>query len=241
MSQRAATADSRSTESRVIVITGVSRGLGRILAEEFAALGHRVAGCARSPEPLRALATELGSQHSFTAVDVIDPAAVEVWAGQVIDTHGAPDLLLNNAALINRRAPLWQVPLGEFSRIIDVNIKGVAHVIRAFVPSMIQRGSGVIVNMSSGWGQMTAPEVAPYCATKFAIEGLTGALAQELPPGLAAVPLSPGIIHTEMLDEAFGEAASQHWGPRDWAAVAVPYLLALGAADNGVSQRIPGS
>lgn len=227
--------------SRVVVITGVSRGLGLILARRLAALGHRIAGCARSAPQLRELSRELGEPHLFDRVDVTDAAAVETWAGQVIDRLGTPDLLLNNAALINRRAPLWQVPAEEFSRVIDVNIKGVTHVVRAFVPAMIERGHGVIVNFSSGWGHSTAPEVAPYCATKFAIEGLTGALAQELPPGLAAVPLSPGIIHTEMLDEAFGAGASAHWGPEEWADVAVPFLLALGPGDNGVSQRIPGS
>ena len=78
------------------------------------------------------------------------------------------------------------------------NIKGVASVIRYFTPAMIDRGTGVIVNFSSGWGRSTSPEVAPYCATKWAIEGLTGALSQELPAGLAAVALNPGVIDTDM-------------------------------------------
>ena len=119
----------------------------------------------------------------------------------------APDLLLNNAATINPNAPLWKVSADEFSYVIDVNIKGVANVIRHFVPRMIERGSGVIVNFSSGWGRSTSPEVAPYCATKWAIEGLTRALAQELPAGMAAIPLNPGIINTDMLQSCFGESA----------------------------------
>ncbi|MCG8455238.1 MAG: SDR family NAD(P)-dependent oxidoreductase, partial [Holophagales bacterium] len=85
----------------------------------------------------------------------------------------------------------------------------------------------------------SAPDVGPYCATKFAIEGLTGSLAQELPDGLAAIPLSPGIIHTEMLDTAFGDGASAHWTPEQWIDVAAPFILALGPADNGKSLRIP--
>ena len=84
---------------------------------------------------------------------------------------------------------------------IDVNIKGVANVLRHFVPAMIERGRGVIVNFSSGWGAPSSAEVAPYCATKWAIEGLTRALAEEL-PGMAAVPLNPGIIDTDMLRTA---------------------------------------
>ena len=97
-----------------------------------------------------------------------------------------------------------------------------------------------MVNLSSGWGRSTAPNVAPYCASKFAVEGLTRALAQELPPGLAAVPLSPGVIQTEMLETTFGEHAAAYWQPEQWAEVAVPYLLRLGPADNGRSQEIPG-
>ena len=116
-------------------------------------------------------------------------------------------MLLNNAGLINRNAPLWEVRAQEFSDVIDVNLKGVANVIRHFVPAMIKRRSGVIVNFSSGWGRSTDAEVAPYCATKWAIEGLTQALAQELPPGMAAVPFNPGIINTAMLRSCFGGSA----------------------------------
>src|SRR5439155_1596989 len=101
--------------------------------------------------------------------------------------------LLNNAALINRNAALWDVSADELQRVIDVNIAGVANCIRHFVPAMLPRKSGVIVNFSSGWGRSTAAEVAPYCATKWAIEGMTQALSQELPSGMAAIPLNPGI------------------------------------------------
>ena len=145
----------------------------------------------------------------------------------------APDLLLNNAALINRNAPLWKVPVQEFSDVIDVNIKGVANVIRHFVPAMIARRSGVIVNFSSGWGRSTDAEVAPYCATKWAIEGLTQALAQELSPGLAAVPLNPGIINTAMLQSCFAGGASNYPTAEEWAKTAVPFLLKLDASNNG--------
>ena len=91
---------------------------------------------------------------------------------------------------------------------LDVNVKGVFNVIRAFVPAMVRRKSGVIVNLSSGWGRSTSPEVAPYCATKYAIEGLTLALAQELPAGMAAVPLNPGVIDTDMLRQAWSDGAT---------------------------------
>ena len=175
----------------------------------------------------------MGPPHEFSVLDVAHDDQVKAWAGGVLDRQGAPDLLLNNAAVINRSATLWEVPTEEFDRVIDINIKGVANVLRYFVPAMIARGSGVIVNFSSEWGRTTSPEVAPYCATKWAIEGLTRALAQELPRGLAAIPVSPGIIDTEMLRTCFGDAAGNYPAPGPWAETAVPFLLRLGPRENG--------
>jgi NAD(P)-dependent dehydrogenase (short-subunit alcohol dehydrogenase family) len=148
-------------------------------------------------------------------------------------------LLVNNAAVVNDNAVLWEVPADEFDRVVDVNVKGVANVLRHFVPAMVARASGVIVNFSSGWGRSTSPDVAPYCATKWAIEGLTQALAQELPDGMAAVPLNPGIINTEMLQSCFGSGAAAYPSPDDWAESAAPFLLQLGPKDNGRPLSVP--
>lgn len=223
-----------------VVITGVSSGLGRAMAIGFAAEGWAVSGCGRDAAALQSLADELGTGHQVQACDVTDPTAVEAFAAAVTEHSGTPDLLINNAALINRNAPLWEVPADEFSRVIDVNIKGVHHVIRAFLPAMIQSGKGVVVNFSSGWGRSTSPEVAPYCATKWGIEGLTAALAQELPAGLAAVALNPGIINTRMLRSSFGDAAGSYPSPDEWAKAAVPYLASLGTRHNGKALTVPG-
>ena len=218
---------------KTILITGVSRGLGRALTKEFIRLGHVVLGCGRSAKEIAALQKQFPAPNDFSIVDVAEDAQVAAWAKKVLATHAAPDLLLNNAALINRNAPLWKVPAQEFSNVIDVNLKGVANVIRHFVPAMIARGRGVIVNFSSGWGRSTDAEVAPYCATKWAIEGLTQALAQELSPGLAAVPLNPGIINTAMLQSCFAGGASNYPTAEEWAKTAVPFLLKLDASNNG--------
>ncbi len=113
-------------------------------------------------------------------------------------------------------------------------------IIRAFLPAMMERGEGVVVNFSSGWGRSTAPEVAPYCATKWGIEGLTSALAQELPPGLAAVALNPGVIDTRMLRSCFGENAASYPDPAHWAEMAVPFLASLSARHNGMPLTVPG-
>ncbi len=225
---------------KAVVITGVTRGLGRAMASGFAAAGWRVCGCGRSQEAIAELADDPGEPHLFRVVDVTDARAVGAFADEVMETLGhAPDWVLNNAALINPNAPLWEVPVDEFSRVIDVNIKGVFHGVRAFLPGMIARGSGVMVNLSSGWGRGVSPEVAPYCATKWAVEGMTSALAQELPPGLAAVALNPGVIDTEMLRSCFGVGAGSYPGPEAWAQNAVPFLIGLGPKDNGKALSAP--
>lgn len=224
-----------------IVITGATRGLGRALAEWFIQQGHTVAGCGRRAEEIQRLAAAHSPPHCFFAVDVSDAAAVGDWAAAVLGVMGAPDLLVNNAALMNRPAPLWQVPAEEFSRLIDVNVKGVANVIRAFVPAMIDASRGVVVNLSSGWGRSVSPEVAPYCASKYAIEGLTLALAEELPRGLAAVPLNPGIINTEMLRTCWPTDAAGYPEASEWAKAAGPFLLGLGPRHNGQSLTVPSA
>jgi NAD(P)-dependent dehydrogenase (short-subunit alcohol dehydrogenase family) len=224
---------------KTILITGVTRGLGRALAEEFIRLGHVVIGCGRSETEITQLRKQFSAPNDFAVLNVADDSQVAVWAKRILSSHGAPDLLLNNAALINRNAKLWEVPAQEFSDIIDVNIKGVTNVIRHFVPAMVKRRSGVIVNFSSGWGRSTDAEVAPYCATKWAIEGLTQALAQELPSGMAAVPLNPGIIATDMLRSSFGGSASGYPKPEAWAKSAVPFLLKINSTDTGRQLTVP--
>ena len=229
---------------KTILITGVSRGLGRALTEEFIRLGHTVIGCGRSEKEIAQLQKQFLPPNDFSVVDVSADEQVASWAKRVLQSHAAPDLLLNNAALINRNAPLWKVPAQEFSDVIDVNIKGVANVIRHFAPAMIARRSGVIVNFSSGWGRSTDAEVAPYCATKWAIEGLTQSLAQELSRAcgnMAAVPLNPGIINTAMLQSCFAGGATNYPAPREWAKTAAPFLLKINSADNGKQLTAPSS
>ncbi len=226
-------------KSRQVLITGVSRGLGQALVAGCIAAGHTVAGCARSTAAVATLQARYSLPHRFATVDVSHDAEVHAWATSLLDAGFVPDLLLNNAAVVNPNAPLWQVSATDFDRVIDVNIKGVANVLRHFVPAMIAHQQGVIVNFSSGWGRSTSPEVAPYCASKWAIEGLSRALAQELPRGMAAVPLNPGIINTDMLQSCFGEHADGYPDPQAWAERAVPFLLGLNAKHNGQALSVP--
>ena len=224
---------------KVVLITGVTRGLGRAMAEEFVRMGHTVLGCGRSKKDIDQLRRRISSPNDFYMVDVASDDEVKSWASLLLNSHGAPDLILNNAGVVNKNAPLWEVSASEFSQVIDCNLKGVANVIRHFVPEMIKNKRGVIVNFSSGWGRSVDPDVAPYCASKWAIEGLTLAFAREVPSGMAAVSLNPGVIDTEMLRIAFGDSAANYVSPAQWAKRAVPFLLKLGPEDNGKQLEVP--
>jgi len=227
------------SDERKILVTGVTRGIGRALVERLAGMGHSIIGCGRSAAELEALARGLGAPHRFDQLDVADWEAVRTWADELVGLGTVPDLLVNNAGVINRNAPLWRVPQSEFDLVIRTNVCGTANLIRAFLPAMIDRGSGVVVNISSGWGRSTAPEVAPYCASKYAVEGLSAALAQDLPPGLAAVAVNPGVIDTEMLRSCWGDGAAACPSPDEWADRAAPFLLDLGPEQNGRALTVP--
>jgi NAD(P)-dependent dehydrogenase (short-subunit alcohol dehydrogenase family) len=227
-------------QPKTIVVTGATRGLGLAMVEKFIELGHTVLGCGRSREQVEMLRHKYQGAHDFAVVDVARESQVEPWAARILSSRGTPDLLINNAAVINKNAPLWQVPAEEFDAVIDVNVKGVANVIRHLVPAMVAHKAGVIVNISSGWGRSVAKEVAPYCASKWAIEGLTLALAEELPRGMAAIPLNPGVIDTDMLRSCFGGTASRYPSAKTWIEKAAPFILALNSRDNGKSLTAPG-
>jgi len=222
-----------------IFITGVSRGLGRALAEFYIAAGHRVFGCARS-EPAISELRMTYPEHHFSVVDISLDHDVAHWSADVLSHHGAPDLLINNAGLMCPTVPLWEHSDEAFTRLLDANVRGVANIIRHFVPIMVGRRSGIIVNFSSGRGRTVAAGVAPYCATKWAIEGLTRALAEELPEGMAAVTLNPGIIDTSMLRNRWGERAGKYQAPANWAKTAAPFILQISAKDNGQPLTTPG-
>jgi NAD(P)-dependent dehydrogenase (short-subunit alcohol dehydrogenase family) len=223
-----------------ILITGVTRGLGRALVEEFIRGGHTVIGCGRSGEAIFDLRMTHQEPHDFMCVDVGLDSKVAIWAAKVLENDSPPDLLINNAAVMNRLAPLWEQDDREFTKLVDANIRGVQNVIRHFVPAMVAKKRGVIVNLSSGWGRSVAPEVAAYCMSKWAIEGLTKALAQELPPGMAAVPLNPGVIDTDMLRSCWADGAAAYPKAAQWAKAAAPFILKLGPKDNGQSLTVPG-
>lgn len=238
-------ATAAAAAQKTVLITGVSRGLGRALALEMAKLGHTVIGCSRSQESLNSVQAELAAvsgtgasssadRHFFMTVDVRSNSSVEELARAVME-KGVPDIIVNNAGTINKNNKLWEVPVEEFDSVIDTNVKGIANMLRHFIPMMIEKKQGIIVNMSSGWGRSAAAQVAPYCASKWAVEGLSRSVAKELPPGIAVVALNPGVIYTDMLASCFGSSASLYPTAEWWGPKAANMILNLTAADNGAS------
>ncbi|KAJ9159077.1 hypothetical protein P3X46_024608 [Hevea brasiliensis] len=231
-----------SSGGRTVLITGVSKGLGRALALELAKRGHTVIGCSRALDKLNSLQSELSSDHNndhlLLNADVRSNSSVEELARAVMEKKGVPDIIVNNAGTINRNNKIWEVPVEEFDAVIDTNVKGIANVLRHFIPLMLPKKQGIIVNFSSGWGRSGAALVAPYCASKWAIEGLTRSVAKELPDGMAAIALNPGVIHTEMLRSCFGTSASHYQAPDTWASKAATMILNLTGADNGASLTV---
>jgi NAD(P)-dependent dehydrogenase (short-subunit alcohol dehydrogenase family) len=176
--------------NRIVVLTGATRGIGRALAHRLANLGRTVIGCGSSKSGVEKTSSSLGDPHRFDAVDVAERHEVEDWAQNVFAEMPPPDLLITNADVINRNAPLWEVSAKEFGEVLEINVDGTANVIRAFL---------------SGFH---TTEFAPYCASKWPVEGLTRTFAQELPSGLAAAAVSPGVVNTDILRSCWADSAA---------------------------------
>lgn len=229
----------KQQDKKIVVITGVTKGLGRAMLDRFNELEWTVVGCGRTVEEVELLKKTF-VKHHFEAIDISDEVAVTKWSAQIIMSVGVPSLLINNASIVNKNAPLWTISGKEFADVMNTNVNGVVNTIRAFLPAMMTKKEGVIINVSSGWGRASERELGPYCASKFAIEGLTQSLAAELPSGMIAVTLDPGGgINTLMLQKCAPQYVDESPSPEEWSHVAVPYILGIKSADNGKALTCP--
>lgn len=166
----------------VIVVTGASSGIGRATALALARRHARTVLVARDAAALAEVADEsaaLGGEALVAALDVTDAAAVEDAASRAIDCFGRLDGWVN-AASVTAFGPFLDIPLDDFRRVLDVNLMGYVHGCRAALPRMIERGQGVVVNLSSVLGVIAQPYGAPYVMSKFGLRGLGVTLRQEL-------------------------------------------------------------
>jgi uncharacterized protein len=184
---------------QVVLITGASDGIGKRLALDLAARGAVIIGCGRSEERLGAVLTELQciSPRSITIkCDVSSSEEVRAMVGKVLAVYDAVDILINNAG-IGMRKPFVETPLQTIEELMQTNYLGTVYCTRAVLPSMIARGRGHIVNVSSVAGYIGTLNMAGYCASKFAINGFSESLYHELKPrGIAVSVVCPGPVKT---------------------------------------------
>ncbi|MDX3214078.1 SDR family NAD(P)-dependent oxidoreductase [Streptomyces sp. ME02-6991-2B] len=182
---------------QVWFITGSSRGLGRSVAEEALAAGHRVVATARRTSSLDDLAAQYGDRLLSVPLDVTDPAQAESAVAAAVDAFGRIDVVVNNAGYADI-APIEQVTLNAFRAQVDAVFLGTVHVTKAALPVFRRQGSGYFIQVTSVGGRLTAPGLGAYQAAKFAVEGFSSVLHQEVSPlGIRVTLAEPGGMRTD--------------------------------------------
>jgi 3-oxoacyl-[acyl-carrier protein] reductase len=217
---------------KTALITGASRGIGEAAARKLAAYGANVVLAARSTEACQRIAGEIGDRAVAVPCDVsrYDDVAAAVDAAR---THfGGLDILVNNAGSIEPIARLEDSDPGEWGRVVDINLKGVYHGLRAAHPVMIAGGGGVVINLSSGAATGALEGWSHYCATKAGVLSLTRCAHKEWgDQGIRVVGLSPGTVATDMQVAIKGSGINPvsklDWSahiPPDWVGEAIAWL-----------------
>jgi NAD(P)-dependent dehydrogenase (short-subunit alcohol dehydrogenase family) len=192
---------------RVVAVTGGNSGIGEATVRAFAAEGATVVFCARRDAPGRAVEASVraaGGAAQWSVVDVREAAAVAAWLDAATQRLGRLDVLVNNAGIFMTPAPIEEISLENFADMMQTNVAGVFHGMRAAIPRMRAQGSGVIVNMASVAGHRGFANTAHYSASKHAVLGLTRAAAvANARHGVRIVSLSPLAVDTPMLRESF--------------------------------------
>ncbi|MGW7773692.1 oxidoreductase [Pseudomonas machongensis] len=185
------------SDSKTLFITGVSSGFGSALAQAALAAGHRVIGTVRNDSALTAFQTLDSERAHAVILDVTDFARIDAVVAQVQALHGPIDVLVNNAGY-GHEGIFEESPLEEMRRQFEVNVFGAVAITRAFVPYFRERRAGHIINITSMGGTITMPGIAYYCSSKFALEGISDTLSQELRPfGIAVTAVAPGSFRTD--------------------------------------------
>ncbi|GAB4204787.1 MAG: SDR family oxidoreductase [Roseiflexaceae bacterium] len=189
-------------QGRVAVITGASSGVGYEAARLLAREGALIVAAARRRDKLEWLVGEIagdGGRGLAIPTDVTDPAQVRRLIDSAHNFFGRIDLLINSAGVVLKIAPLEQFSDAEFRTIIDTNLHGSFYAARAAIPYMKQQRSGTIINIGSRVGKVGVANIAPFCAAKFALTGMSQALAQELRPhNIYVTTLTLGMVNTDI-------------------------------------------
>jgi len=184
-------------DSKTLLITGVSSGVGRALAQEALAAGHKVVGTVRSQQALRDFASLSSTAAWGRLLDVTDFDAIDGVVADIEATIGPIDVLVNNAGY-GHEGIMEESPLAEMRQQFDVNVFGAVAMMKAVLPAMRARRRGHIVNITSMGGFITMPGITYYCGSKFALEGISEALGKEVAPfGIAVTAVAPGSFRTD--------------------------------------------
>jgi NADP-dependent 3-hydroxy acid dehydrogenase YdfG len=188
-----------STDTKVVLITGASSGIGEATARVVAAAGHHVVLGARRTDRLAALVQDIraaGGKADHQQLDVTDLASVRAFVDHAHQRHGRIDVLVNNAG-VTPLSPLHALHIDEWNQMIDVNLRGTLNGIAAVLPLMRERGAGHVVNVASTSAHRVDPTAAVYCATKFAVWALSEGLRQEN-QDIRVTVVSPGFTTSEL-------------------------------------------
>lgn len=203
--------------NQVAVVTGASRGIGRALVERLRERKHIVVAIARSSGDLADVAARTGALPFV--LDVADPPAVRAVFGRILAEVGVPDLLVNNAGVAGAVGVTAQIAIEDWWRVVEVNVRGTHLCTVALLAGMLARGSGRIVNVSSGaayfpaWDDNDGVINSAYMASKAAVIRFTEALAGEcVGTGVTAFSMSPGMVKTDMTAGPFAD----HWNDADY-------------------------
>jgi len=221
---------------RVVVITGGSRGLGLVLARQMAAEGARLCLIARNEKELARAAEQFapGSEIMTVRCDIRRRGDVRAAVDAILERWGVIDVLINNAGVI-QVGPLEHMTAGDFENAMATHFWGPLHLMFEIVPSMRRRGFGRIVNISSIGGRVAVPHLAPYCASKFALAGLSDAVRTELDQyGIRVTTVAPGLMRTGSPVNA--DVKGQHQAEYAWFAISDSLPGLTVAAENAARQ-----
>ncbi|CAE6843076.1 3-phenylpropionate-dihydrodiol/cinnamic acid-dihydrodiol dehydrogenase [Paraburkholderia nemoris] len=183
--------------SKILLITGVSSGFGRALAQEALAAGHQVVGTVRSAQAKLDFESLSATAAFGRVLDVTDFDAINGIVGEIEASVGHVDVLVNNAGY-GHEGVMEESPLSEMRRQFDVNVFGAVAMMKAVLPFMRERRRGHILNITSMGGHITMPGITYYCGSKFALEGISEALGKEVKPfGIAVTAVAPGSFRTD--------------------------------------------
>ncbi|MDF1855163.1 SDR family oxidoreductase [Pseudooceanicola sp.] len=230
---------------KVVMITGASRGIGEAAAREFAAQGARLALLARSGDRIAELADEIGETALAIRCDVARQDQVDAALARVLDRFGGLDVLIGNAGVIAPIGRIEDTDPAAWGQLIDVNLKGVYHGMRAAIPVMTRAGGGSILTISSGAAHGPMEGWSAYCASKAGAAMLTRAAHLEnAQSGLRVMGLSPGTVATQMQRDikasGINPVSKLDWQdhiPADWPARALAWMCTK-AADDCLGQEL---